>query len=1019
MDQNVTLGGTVSRRPRNSDGGERDGESSLSSSRHDLVGSQSTNQNIRELLKSPPTTALTVVTPRSPPIVTTLLSDNLFPPRPRASENSKNKLKQRDMNDGGLMNVRNTHDVSSDSENESDENSAFPQAKKDPLAAQIWRLYTKAKDSLPNGSRLENLTWRMMAMTLSKKRQQNEVKKKAREDSATPVSSPYASDSGKPSPEQGRSPHALQNRTMDMELHDATLLSPDDQGIFKFENGESDLMALDESEEKLPAEGLNESLSNSASGTLPINIQSGPHAAIDPSSGALPEDDPTANFSSSAPPQLFSELYGLTALEGNQLLLDQQIQYPESPAVGHQHAQEPQEQQQSEQSWMFSERTPRKVMIAGSTRAILPSQMMSTAGSYGEANEYLSSNARLKQAQQQFNQEYLATVSPQLSGASSITIPYELPDNSDMEEYAGIQSGTSSLGNSALLENSTGDLSSSRGFGSRYLGSDSMGYSRTITGQPHHRRSNISSDHTPVETPPANEDDQDEAYFGIADASTAGEAMNKLQGVASDHLLTGLSIEQLLNLYSTAGALGSVGNAGIPFEAFAQLTGNGGNGVQTQTHIDPTLLGGTSAASSATMSASSSPTATYPGKPQYREATKGHGVRMRNGDRPKDGGGGDDIGGLDEAGESEDVETQKRKDLMKRPQMQRLMTFPRPTPMTPIKTERKHTQQLPQRTRPHSHSPMSTTTDQDDANLQGNEEPETGVDSQSSKAGKDSHAASNNNNKYSTPTECSNCGTRTTPLWRRDPEGNPLCNACGLFYKLHGVVRPLSLKTDVIKKRNRHGAGASGKPTKPRLAQQQQTNQDPVPSVTGKRASGGRPVSLGMSRSHSAYSPLAASPTTIPPNESSMTSSASTSRLPPPTPPVNTSSSKRQRRLTSDDSRFTSQPPNPSTNATPSSTSYRSPTATPQMPSSTSETVKSLTLTGVRPDTTQRMMAAWMEARARLNNSGVTQPANDDEQKRMFAQATAAAVVALQKMQQQQQQQHQQHPPQPPSGGWR
>lgn len=51
------------------------------------------------------------------------------------------------------------------------------------------------------------------------------------------------------------------------------------------------------------------------------------------------------------------------------------------------------------------------------------------------------------------------------------------------------------------------------------------------------------------------------------------------------------------------------------------------------------------------------------------------------------------------------------------------------------------------------------------------------------------------------PTICSNCHTTNTPLWRRDPEGNPLCNACGLFYKLHGVVRPLSLKTDVIKKR--------------------------------------------------------------------------------------------------------------------------------------------------------------------------------------------------------------------------
>lgn len=68
--------------------------------------------------------------------------------------------------------------------------------------------------------------------------------------------------------------------------------------------------------------------------------------------------------------------------------------------------------------------------------------------------------------------------------------------------------------------------------------------------------------------------------------------------------------------------------------------------------------------------------------------------------------------------------------------------------------------------------------------------------------------AANNSSDGSTPTTCTNCFTQTTPLWRRNPEGQPLCNACGLFLKLHGVVRPLSLKTDVIKKRNR-GSGNS------------------------------------------------------------------------------------------------------------------------------------------------------------------------------------------------------------------
>lgn len=44
--------------------------------------------------------------------------------------------------------------------------------RKDPLATQIWRLYSKTKKQLPNQERMENLTWRMMAMNLRKRKQE-------------------------------------------------------------------------------------------------------------------------------------------------------------------------------------------------------------------------------------------------------------------------------------------------------------------------------------------------------------------------------------------------------------------------------------------------------------------------------------------------------------------------------------------------------------------------------------------------------------------------------------------------------------------------------------------------------------------------------------------------------------------------------------------------------------------------------------------------------------------------------
>lgn len=38
-----------------------------------------------------------------------------------------------------------------------------------------------------------------------------------------------------------------------------------------------------------------------------------------------------------------------------------------------------------------------------------------------------------------------------------------------------------------------------------------------------------------------------------------------------------------------------------------------------------------------------------------------------------------------------------------------------------------------------------------------------------------------------TGVQCANCRTNNTTLWRRNNNGEPVCNACGLYFKLHNV----------------------------------------------------------------------------------------------------------------------------------------------------------------------------------------------------------------------------------------
>ncbi|KXX73486.1 Nitrogen catabolic enzyme regulatory protein [Madurella mycetomatis] len=115
--------------------------------------------------------------------------------------------------------------------------------------------------------------------------------------------------------------------------------------------------------------------------------------------------------------------------------------------------------------------------------------------------------------------------------------------------------------------------------------------------------------------------------------------------------------------------------------------------------------------------------------------------------------------------------------------------------------------------------------------------------------------SSGNQGESSTPTTCTNCFTQTTPLWRRNPEGQPLCNACGLFLKLHGVVRPLSLKTDVIKKRNR-GSGA-GLPVGGTSTRSSRKNANSNSNASAKKSS-------SLSISSTAGNPLPAQVSTPP-----------------------------------------------------------------------------------------------------------------------------------------------------------
>ncbi|XP_010880220.1 GATA binding protein 1a [Esox lucius] len=101
-------------------------------------------------------------------------------------------------------------------------------------------------------------------------------------------------------------------------------------------------------------------------------------------------------------------------------------------------------------------------------------------------------------------------------------------------------------------------------------------------------------------------------------------------------------------------------------------------------------------------------------------------------------------------------------------------------------------------------------------------------------------------------TQCANCHTSTTTLWRRNAGGEPVCNACGLYFKLHNVNRPLTMKKDGIQTRNRKVSNKNKKGKKSSMLEQY-SNLSQGPALNDH----GSPYSLGpgslLSYSHNPH----------------------------------------------------------------------------------------------------------------------------------------------------------------------